>query len=133
MRLETVAKDYSPLWPITVESLDQDTIIGANVSLFPYLTKQQQQMYSEWFLSHLSQCDCNLFTYSVERGETKTTLERDSFWNLGEVVNKFITGSGIPPASILDDCSPIFSRSFFQLIYRFHDIKRLGLRATRCQ
>jgi hypothetical protein len=40
----------------------------------------------------MSQCDCNLFTYSVERGETKTTLERDGFWNLGEVVNKFIIG-----------------------------------------
>lgn len=68
MRLESVAKDFSPLWPVTVESLDQDTIIGAN-------------------------CECNIFTYSVERGETKTTLERDGFWNLGEVVNKFITGS----------------------------------------
>jgi len=68
MRLESFAKDFSPLWPVRVESLDQDTIIGAN-------------------------CDCNLFTYSVERGETKTTLERDGFWNLGEVVNKFITGS----------------------------------------
>jgi hypothetical protein len=35
MRLESVAKDFSPLWPVTVESLDQDTIIGANVSRFP--------------------------------------------------------------------------------------------------
>jgi DNA damage-binding protein 1 len=32
LRLESVAKDFSPLWPITVESLDKDTIIGANVS-----------------------------------------------------------------------------------------------------
>lgn len=45
MRLESVAKDYSPLWPVTVESLDYDTIIGANVSQFPYLTNQQQQKY----------------------------------------------------------------------------------------
>jgi hypothetical protein len=37
MRLESVAKDFSPLWPVTVESLDQDTMIGANVSQFPYL------------------------------------------------------------------------------------------------
>jgi hypothetical protein len=43
MRLESVAKDFSPLWPVTVESLDQDTIIGANVSQFPYLTNRQQQ------------------------------------------------------------------------------------------
>jgi hypothetical protein len=31
-RLKSVAKDFSPLWPVTVESLDRDTIIGANVS-----------------------------------------------------------------------------------------------------
>jgi DNA damage-binding protein 1 len=41
MRLESVAKDFGPLWPVTVESLDQDTIIGANVSQFLHLTKQQ--------------------------------------------------------------------------------------------
>jgi DNA damage-binding protein 1 len=35
MRLESVAKDFGPLWPVTVESLDQDTIIGANVSRSP--------------------------------------------------------------------------------------------------
>ena len=33
LRLESVAKDFSPLWPVTVESLDKDTIIGANVSM----------------------------------------------------------------------------------------------------
>lgn len=38
MRLESIAKDFSPLWPVTVEALDQDTIIGANVSQFPFLT-----------------------------------------------------------------------------------------------
>lgn len=45
------------------------------------------------FSLRLSQSDCNLFTYSVQRGEAKTTLERDGFWNLGEVVNKFVTGT----------------------------------------
>jgi len=68
LRLESVAKDFSSLWPVTVESQDRDTIIGAN-------------------------SDCNLFTYSIQRGETRTLLERDGFWNLGEVVNKFVTGS----------------------------------------
>lgn len=34
MRLESVARDFSPLWPVTIESLDRDTIIGANVSCF---------------------------------------------------------------------------------------------------
>jgi hypothetical protein len=37
MRLESFAKDFSPLWPVRVESLDQDTIIGANVSQFPFI------------------------------------------------------------------------------------------------
>jgi DNA damage-binding protein 1 len=35
VRLESVAKDFGPLWPVTIESLDGDTVIGANVSLFP--------------------------------------------------------------------------------------------------
>lgn len=34
LRLESVAKDFSPLWPVTVESLDRDTIIGSSVSRF---------------------------------------------------------------------------------------------------
>jgi DNA damage-binding protein 1 len=87
-RLESVAKDFSPLWPVTVESLDRDTIIGANVSHLVFIASK----YSNGVF-RLSQCDCNLFIYSVQRGETKTSLERDGFWNLGEVVNKFIPGN----------------------------------------
>ena len=34
MRLESIAKDFGSLWPVSIESLDHDTIIGANVS-FP--------------------------------------------------------------------------------------------------
>ncbi|KAH9002600.1 CPSF A subunit region-domain-containing protein [Lactarius hatsudake] len=77
VRLESIAKDFSPLWPMSIESLDQDTIIGAN-------------------------SDSNLFTYTVQRGETRTTLDRDGFYNLGDVVNKFLPGSmalGDPAAS----------------------------------
>ena len=33
-RLVSLARDFSPLWPVTIESLDQDTIIGANVRRF---------------------------------------------------------------------------------------------------
>jgi DNA damage-binding protein 1 len=91
VRLESVAKDFSPLWPVTVESLDTDTIIGANVS-HSFIGRTNRQKHSDEFL-RLSQTDCNFFTYSVQRGETKTTLERDGFWNLGEVANKFITGT----------------------------------------
>ena len=39
------------------------------------------------------QNDCNLFTYTVQRGEARTTLDRDGFWHIGEVVNKFIPGA----------------------------------------
>jgi hypothetical protein len=45
-----------------------------------------------------SQMDGNFFTYSVQRVENKTVLERDGFWNLGEVVNKFITGTRTFPS-----------------------------------
>ena len=45
MRLESVAKDFRPLWPVAVESLDKDTIIGANVSwlLFDQLKKKTKK------------------------------------------------------------------------------------------
>jgi len=43
LRLESVAKDFRPLWPVAIESLDKDTIIGANVSwlLFDQLKKKK--------------------------------------------------------------------------------------------
>jgi CPSF A subunit region len=44
-RLEPVAKDFSPLWPVTVKSLDRDTIIGANVSHF-LLEKDSNDVFS---------------------------------------------------------------------------------------
>jgi len=33
LQLKSVTKDFGPLWPVTLESLDRDTIIGANVSM----------------------------------------------------------------------------------------------------
>jgi DNA damage-binding protein 1 len=89
-RLKSVAKDFSPLWPVTVESLDRDTIIGANVS------RPLQQLKVSFTDLSASQMDCNLFTYSVQQEENKMVLERDGFWNLGEVVNKFIAGTRTP-------------------------------------
>lgn len=38
-RLETVARDYSPLWPVAVEAMDEDTVTGANVSEANVTTK----------------------------------------------------------------------------------------------
>jgi DNA damage-binding protein 1 len=37
VRLESIARDFTPLWPMSIGSLDHDTIIGANVSLPPHL------------------------------------------------------------------------------------------------
>ena len=43
VRLESIARDFSPLWPMSIGSVDHDTMIGANVSLPPYFTKQTKQ------------------------------------------------------------------------------------------
>jgi DNA damage-binding protein 1 len=85
MRLEAIAKDYRSLWPVSIESLDYDTIIGANVSLPSHKLPK--------FIDHGLQSDCNLFTYTVQRVENQTTLERDGYYHLGDVVNKFIPGN----------------------------------------
>ena len=42
VRLESIARDFSPLWPMSIGSVDHDTMIGANVSLPPYFTKPNQ-------------------------------------------------------------------------------------------
>lgn len=34
-KLETLARDYGPLWPLSLGFFDENTIVGANVS--PYL------------------------------------------------------------------------------------------------
>lgn len=31
-KLQTVARDYGPLWPIAIEALNENTVIGATVS-----------------------------------------------------------------------------------------------------
>ncbi|KAI0304406.1 CPSF A subunit region-domain-containing protein [Multifurca ochricompacta] len=88
VRLESVAKDFSPLWPVSIESLDQDTIIGAN-------------------------SDCNLFTHTVQRGETRTFLDRNGLYNLGDVVNKFIPGSMTSSDSVPSDIALVPKLFFF--------------------
>lgn len=30
-RLENVARDYAPLWPVSVQTLDKDNVVGCNV------------------------------------------------------------------------------------------------------
>ncbi|KAF4605198.1 hypothetical protein EYR40_003981 [Pleurotus pulmonarius] len=71
-KLKSMAKDYAPLWPVSVEASTKDTIIGSNDTL-------------------------NLFTFSVCRTPRRTTLERDGSFYLGDLVTKFIRGSLIAP------------------------------------
>lgn len=32
-KLQNIARDYGPLWPVAIEASDEENIIGANVSL----------------------------------------------------------------------------------------------------
>ncbi|THV04459.1 hypothetical protein K435DRAFT_649225 [Dendrothele bispora CBS 962.96] len=66
--LNTLARDYSPLWPICVEAFSEKSIIGAEQSL-------------------------NLFTFSTKTENNRVVLKRDGFYNVGDVVSKFVRGS----------------------------------------
>ncbi|KAF9496184.1 hypothetical protein BDN71DRAFT_1415949 [Pleurotus eryngii] len=79
-KLISMAKDYAPLWPVSVEASTKDTIIGSNDTL-------------------------NLFTFSVCRSPRRTTLERDGFFHLGDLVTKFIRGRLCRSSLITPDAS----------------------------
>lgn len=64
-KITVIAKDYGPLWPVTVDFLSDGGIVGAN-------------------------CDTNLFTFSVEG---LNRLERNGSFYLGDGVNKILSGS----------------------------------------
>ncbi|KAJ3856320.1 CPSF A subunit region-domain-containing protein [Lentinula lateritia] len=67
-KLVTVARDYSPLWPISVEAVDDKSFIGADQSL-------------------------NLFTFSLSQStNNRTILVRDGFYHVGDLITKFIRG-----------------------------------------
>ncbi|KAJ3904528.1 CPSF A subunit region-domain-containing protein [Lentinula edodes] len=68
-KLVTVARDYSPLWPVCVEAVDDKSFVGADQSL-------------------------NMFTFSLS-GSTnnRTILVRDGFYHVGDLITKFIRGS----------------------------------------
>ncbi|KAK2459647.1 hypothetical protein APHAL10511_008292 [Amanita phalloides] len=67
-QLHSVARDYGPLWPVSVDASSETDIIAANDAL-------------------------NLYTFSVGRQATRTTLERNGNWHLADLVTKFIRGS----------------------------------------
>ncbi|KAI0061660.1 hypothetical protein BV25DRAFT_1857049 [Artomyces pyxidatus] len=66
--LKTVARDYGPLWPVSIESWDQNSLIGAN-------------------------SDYNLFTFTVQPSGQRIVLDRDGYYHLDDLVNKFLPGS----------------------------------------
>ncbi|EIW81285.1 hypothetical protein CONPUDRAFT_56293 [Coniophora puteana RWD-64-598 SS2] len=65
--LQNVARDYSPLWPTSVEMLDERNVIGADN-------------------------DCNLFMFTLQDGAERKVLERNGHYYFGDMVNKFIPG-----------------------------------------
>ncbi|KAE9400776.1 hypothetical protein BT96DRAFT_992689 [Gymnopus androsaceus JB14] len=67
-KLSTVARDYSPLCPVSVEAFDTAGIIGADQSL-------------------------NMFTFSLGNAGNRAILKRDGFFHVGDLVTKFIRGS----------------------------------------
>ncbi|KII87876.1 hypothetical protein PLICRDRAFT_42399 [Plicaturopsis crispa FD-325 SS-3] len=66
--LRLIAKDYGPLWPVCVESFDDNSIIGANG-------------------------DCNLFSFSAQVTDGRTHLMRDGSYYIADGVNKFMAGT----------------------------------------
>ncbi|KAH7910836.1 CPSF A subunit region-domain-containing protein [Hygrophoropsis aurantiaca] len=67
-QLRSIARDYGPLWPVSIEMFSDKNMIGAN-------------------------SDYNLFTFSLQTTQLQTTLERDGNYHLGDLVNKFVPGS----------------------------------------
>ncbi|KAK7056644.1 hypothetical protein VNI00_002361 [Paramarasmius palmivorus] len=67
-KLSTIARDYSPLWPISVDAFNEKTIIGSDDTL-------------------------NLFSFTVEQAGGRKVLRRDGYYHVGDVVTKFLRGS----------------------------------------
>lgn len=82
-KLQNVARDYGPLWPVCVEASDEENIIGANVRYFYlYVNSRLYDM----------QDALNLFTFTLSRSLGRAVLERDGSYHLADFVNKFIRG-----------------------------------------
>ncbi|KAI0826862.1 CPSF A subunit region-domain-containing protein [Trametes gibbosa] len=85
-KLESVARDYGPLWPVAIESTGNG-VIGAN-------------------------SDCNLFSFSLQKGPQRTVLEKDGVYHVDEVINKFIKGA-LSSADLAEDQAVKSSHVFF--------------------
>ncbi|KAJ7579305.1 CPSF A subunit region-domain-containing protein [Mycena floridula] len=67
-QLKTVAKDFMPLWPVSVEAFDENSIIGANDAL-------------------------NLFSFTLDTKGNRALLRQDGFYHMGEMVSRILRGS----------------------------------------
>jgi len=66
-KLVSEAKDYGPLYPVSVEALDRDNLICANDSL-------------------------NICSFTLGRVLGRTALERDGYYYMADQVSKFLRG-----------------------------------------
>ncbi|KAI0372253.1 hypothetical protein BV20DRAFT_991870 [Pilatotrama ljubarskyi] len=85
-RIDSVARDYGPLWPVSIESTGNG-VIGAN-------------------------SDCNLFSFTLQRGPQRSILEKDGVYHIDEVVNKFVRGA-LSSADVSEDQAVKASHVFF--------------------
>ncbi|KAL4251847.1 DNA damage-binding protein 1 [Abortiporus biennis] len=65
-KIKTVARDYGPLWPVSIGAADNG-VVGCNI-------------------------DCNIFAFTYDPTQVKPTLERNGSYHLGDIVTKFIPG-----------------------------------------
>jgi len=85
-KLQNVARDYGPLWPVCVEASDQGSLIGANVGSLIYTNRNSRCSLT------LCQDALNLFTFTLNRTLGRAVLERDGMYHLADFVTKFIRG-----------------------------------------
>ncbi|KAF9454820.1 hypothetical protein P691DRAFT_716708 [Macrolepiota fuliginosa MF-IS2] len=67
-KLQTVARDYGPRWPVAVEAIDEKNVIGANDAL-------------------------NLFTFTLSRNLGRNVLECTGSYHIADFVTTLIRGS----------------------------------------
>ncbi|KAF5360619.1 hypothetical protein D9756_004828 [Leucocoprinus leucothites] len=67
-RFQTVARDYGPRWPVSVEAIDERNVIGANDAL-------------------------NLFTFTLSHYLNRNVLECTGNYHIADLVTKLIRGT----------------------------------------
>lgn len=67
-QVELIARDYGSLWPTSAQLLDEKSLIGAN-------------------------SDYNMFAFRLQKTELQNLLEREGYYFVGDIVNKFVPGS----------------------------------------